>query len=582
MHHPGYWYRLPFLLACAGLLFILVLLPGTLLAANYYVDGGAPDASDQNAGTEAAPWKTISRAASAEELQPGDTVLVKSGVYREEVIIEKSGEPDKPLTFAVAPGHRVVIKGSDVIRGSWTRLADEEGVEEPYPNAYSRVWKIKLGDEYFKGAYFRNTERRYVSSIFINDTHSLQQIGPDPIYKNDKGTRITVIGRDLRDITSNSFYFDKSSQTLYVSLSGRPSWYLMEVGVRQWLLKLSGAHDVVIRGFEMRHNRQPGGQWPAVSVAHCQRVLVEDCRITHADFCGLGLGSSKDCVVRRCDLSYNGNTGLNLHKCEDCRVEGCTVMFNNTRRFHQGWHAGGMKNIPSNRRCTIVGCEVAYNIQSPGIWFDSDNADCRIIGNIVHHNGGCGIFYEISKGGGIIADNLVYANRNRGIYISGSQNVWVVHNTVAANHSGIVCMPRGKDWPLENVSVLNNLLLRNYISGPGHPRGCDLTLHMGPWVGGPPKRTVMSNHSDCNVYSTTGCTPTMRHHWNPDNTLQQWQERFGEDLHSKLMPAGFELHGMGFKLLTPEGLKVAGPLPTALDWNPQAPNRVGCSRTQWP
>ena len=40
--------------------------------------------------------------------------------------------------------------------------------------------------------------------------------------------------------------------------------------------------------------------------------LLERCRIYQADFCGLGLGRSKDCTIRECDLSYNGNTGLGM------------------------------------------------------------------------------------------------------------------------------------------------------------------------------------------------------------------------------------------------------------------------------
>ena len=201
---------------------------------------------------------------------------------------------------------------------------------------------------------------------------------------------------------------------------------------------------------------------------------------------------------------------------------------------------------PGQLRCTIRGCEAAYNIASDGIWFDCDNGDIRILGNVSHHNDGAGIFFEINKGGGIIADNLVYANRSRGIYISGSQNTWIVHNTVAGNEGGIVCMPRGDDWPLENVRVLNNLLMRNYVTADTITRGCDLTIYMGCPDYGPYRRTVASNHSDYNVYANTGWTPTLRHSWNPDNTLAQWQQRFQEDLHSTLLPVAFEQTGTRF------------------------------------
>ena len=138
-----------------------------------------------------------------------------------------------------------------------------------------------------------------------------------------------------------------------------------------------------------------------------------------------------------------------------------------------------------------------------GIWFDCDNADIRILGNVCHHNDGAGIFFEINKGGGVIADNLVYANRSRGIYISGSQNM-----------------------------------------------GCP---EYGPY-----KRTVASNHADYNVYANTSWTPTMRHTWNPNNTLAQWRERFQEDVHSTQAPVAFELKGTGFRNVRDCGAKGDG------------------------
>jgi hypothetical protein len=225
---------------------------------------------------------------------------------------------------------------------------------------------------------------------------------------------------------------------------------------------------------------------------------------------------------------------------------------------------------------------VAYNLNSDGIWFDADNADIRILDNICHHNEGCGIFFEINQGGGVIADNLVYANHGRGIYVSGSQQTWVVHNTVAGNLSGIVCMPRGEDWPLEAVHVLNNLFLRNAIATDGHPRGADLTLFMGTPNDGSFERGVTSNHSDGNTFATSSEEPRLRHSWNPDNTLAEWRERFGEDLHSRGLPLEFELRGTGFRLLGADVLGAAAPLPAAVGWRPAPSARVGCARSQWP
>jgi parallel beta-helix repeat protein len=557
-------------------------------AATYHVDGAAANAADANPGTEVAPWKTISRAAAAKELAPGDTVLIRSGVYREHVAITVSGAPERPVTFAAAPGCRVVIKGSEIVRGTWSKVQGDATVREPYPNAFTGVWKIPLGDEFFADPDFQpsyaDRAKRWVSQVFIDDEQSLQRIGPDPIYTNEPYAKLACVGRDLSDIIDGSFYFDAAEQTLYIKHMGDPSWFNIEVGVRGFGLTASKIHDVVIRGLEVRHNRQPGGQWPMASLNECERVLIEGCRFYQADFCGLSIGTSRNCTVRDCEMAYNGNTGFSLGQSEDCTIEDSRLLFNNTRRFHSGWHAGGMKCIPANRRITVQRCEVAYNVASDGIWFDADNAEIRILDNVSHHNDGCGIFFEINPGGGLIANNLCYANRGRGIYVSGSQKTWVVHNTLAVNGAGIVCMPREDPFTLEEVNVLNNLLIRNYVTQETITRGCDLTLFMNaedaPGTLG--KRRNLSVHSDYNLYANSSWVPFLRHQWNPNNTLPQWQERFAEDLHSQLMPVAFETRGTGFKLLTTAGLDVAGPLPAAVAWTPPDPRRVGCARTQWP
>ena len=97
-------HRLPFITIVSRIcLLCLALTAGPALAKEYFVDQKHPSASDNNAGTAAQPWKTIARAGKAKELQPGDTVLIKSGLYREAANITVSGEPGKPVTFAAAP-----------------------------------------------------------------------------------------------------------------------------------------------------------------------------------------------------------------------------------------------------------------------------------------------------------------------------------------------------------------------------------------------------------------------------------------------------------------------------------------------
>jgi parallel beta-helix repeat protein len=555
-------------------------------AATYFVDGASPAAADTNPGSEQSPWKTIARAGSAAELDPGDTVLIKTGVYREYVDLKVSGEPGNPITFAAAPAAKVVIKGSEIVSGPWKRINEQEDSPEPFLHAYKRGWKIELGEEFFTdprmpGGY-DDKAQRWLSQVFWEDRHPLQLIGPDHNHKNDPMQSMVQIGTGIKDMIPQSFIFEPANQTLYLNIGGEPGWYCMEVGVRAFALTISEQHDVVVRGLEMRHNRQPGGQWPLASIGSCERVVMEDCSVEFADFTGLSVWGSKDCVVRRCDLSNNGAIGLAMGLTEDCLVEDCTLMFNNYRHFYGDWGvAAGTKCIPGNKRTTIRRCEAAYNTEAEGIWFDTDNEDIRILDNVCHDNGDCGIFFEINQGGGVIAGNLVYGNLGRGIYLSGSQNVYAAHNTVCENSSGIVAMTRAANEPPKHNVLLNNLLLCNYNAGQTATRGSDITLEMSTdaaW------RADMGSSSDHNVFANNTWTPFMRHNWNDNNLLADWQARYSQDAHSVELPVRYERTATGFRLLSLDGLGIAGPLPEAVTrvWRPKEPGRVGADLMKWP
>lgn len=195
-------------------------------------------------------------------MKAGDTVLIHSGVYRESVAVTVSGEPGRPITFAAAPQERVVVKGSEIVKGRWIRLGDvrqqQPDFKEPFPHAFRRVWKIRLGDEFFTDARFQGSyadkSRRWVSQVFLDDDHPLQMIGPDRIYTNKDFGQLTIIGQGLADMIPQSFYFDPKDQTLYLCMGGEPGWFCVEVGVRGFALTAENVHDVVIRGLEMRHN----------------------------------------------------------------------------------------------------------------------------------------------------------------------------------------------------------------------------------------------------------------------------------------------------------------------------------------
>lgn len=102
-----------------------------VLAAEIHV---ARDGNDANPGTRSSPLRTIQRAADL--AQPGDTVTVHEGLYRERVNPPRGGESDdRRIVYRAAPGERVEIRGSEEIRG-WVHQQDD-------------VWRVTLPNSFF-------------------------------------------------------------------------------------------------------------------------------------------------------------------------------------------------------------------------------------------------------------------------------------------------------------------------------------------------------------------------------------------------------------------------------------------------
>lgn len=76
----------------------------------YYVAPNGDD--DSNPGTIDRPWKTIQKA--ADTLVAGDTVYIRAGTYREQVIPQHSGSAGNYITYAAYPGEIVTIDGNSI------------------------------------------------------------------------------------------------------------------------------------------------------------------------------------------------------------------------------------------------------------------------------------------------------------------------------------------------------------------------------------------------------------------------------------------------------------------------------------
>jgi hypothetical protein len=115
------------ILMCAGIMAFTF----ATYAGEFHV---ATNGNDTNAGSQAAPLRTIQRA--VELAQPGDVITVHEGVYRERINPPRGGESDaRRITYQAAPGETVEIKGSEAIK-NWVKVQAD-------------VWKATLPNSLF-------------------------------------------------------------------------------------------------------------------------------------------------------------------------------------------------------------------------------------------------------------------------------------------------------------------------------------------------------------------------------------------------------------------------------------------------
>ena len=108
--------------------------------------------------------KTIS--AAALRAQPGDTITVHEGVYRERIDPPRGGQSDASrITYQAAPGEKVEIKGSEIVK-HWTKVHNDTwrvtlpnsffGGFNPYSDLIRGDWFVSKGRQHHTGAVYLN------------------------------------------------------------------------------------------------------------------------------------------------------------------------------------------------------------------------------------------------------------------------------------------------------------------------------------------------------------------------------------------------------------------------------------------
>jgi len=221
----------------------------------------ATTGSDTADGSEAGPFRTVNRAAAV--AQPGDTVLVHAGEYREWVTPPRGGiSNERRITYQAAEGEHVVIKGSERVTGwtpaggtVWTVSVPNSlfGSFNPFAEEVNGDWIVypeqasprkHLGDVYLNGLSFYEVVRRSDVSEPPLRTEMLDDWTETPdAVRNPKQTQHVWYAEVGVDET-----------TIWANFPGAdPNDELVEINVRRSVFYPTEHHIdyITVRGFEL-------------------------------------------------------------------------------------------------------------------------------------------------------------------------------------------------------------------------------------------------------------------------------------------------------------------------------------------
>ncbi|AOW08578.1 carbohydrate-binding protein [Flavobacterium gilvum] len=212
--------------------------------------------NDNNDGSFKKPLKTIM--AAANKAMPGDIITVHEGIYREKIAPPRGGtSKEKCITYQAAPGEKVVITGSESVKG-WEKVESD-------------TWKLTLSNSFF-GTNNPFEEQLYGSWYMGNGKPN----HTGSVYLNGKRIRETFSLYDVFKPTGDQPYF-------YTEADGNGGPVLMNI---EWVHPAGGKQmtyaDSSVEG---------GDQAVVLPGDHFPFGYLKDGSILHFDAVDFGSGT---------------------------------------------------------------------------------------------------------------------------------------------------------------------------------------------------------------------------------------------------------------------------------------------------
>jgi parallel beta-helix repeat protein len=492
----------PLLATCVFLMLSL-----SIEAAVYYVSTDGDDAADGT--TTGTAWRTIN--ASINRITAPDSLQIRGGTYREEITVTNtSGSAETPLVMEAYSNESPVVKGSDIVT-SWTYHGNSIWKKTGYTNHPQQVF---ADGEYLQMIGWPND---YLATNVLGCSPNDYIYIPYGHNCSEANSQHTISINGLAEIFAGSFFYDESTDILYVQLSDNssPNNHIMEISSRlHTFIARDSAMHVIVRNMHFEHCNTLSSVragWPNVVIG--PYGTIEQSSIGWSDAYGLSLKSNAKAI--NCHIHHNGMAGVNMGNCTNFLISGCTISSNNYRDFTLGYTAG-IKIIP-NAGGVVESNELSGNFCS-GVWFDTCHAGHPITvrNNNIHHNapypnrdnddtprGVKGVFIEFSDNASVY-NNLISSNSFVGISLSASCNTRVFNNTIIGTHGnnntwrGLYAISVGNPQP--GYLVYSNYLYNNLV----YNNECDFDLVLTANNGS----NVFANFSDYNLYFRPHTVPT--------------------------------------------------------------------------
>ncbi|PYV27642.1 MAG: transcriptional initiation protein Tat [Acidobacteria bacterium] len=526
------------LIACAGRLSAAGQSTGVLLpdgtefvsweqplqfAKTYFVDNRNPRASDSNPGTQGLPFSTINKAAQV--LNPGERVVIMTGVYRERVDPARGGTgPGKMISYEAAPGAAVVVKGSRLVKSGWEPSTNYKLGPHPPERSALKIYQRRLDDLDFRG---------YNPFGMVNIMQDRVYLKPKPEELRQHLLRrgmVFVDGKRLEQVelyqelahNDGAFWCEHDGLTIHVRLpgDGNPAQHDVELTIQEQVFAPSrrGLSYIRVKGITFEHgaNAFPVPQRGIVSASRGNHWIIEDCVIRHANGVGLDIGAQDwdmelpeivgYSIVRRNHIDDAGVCGLAGMAVQNTLVEANLIEHVGYQDVELAWETGGIK-FHATKNCLIRNNVIRHTIHAEAIWLDYQNQNTRVTSNVMGDNLETlrgGIYLEASQYPNMLDDNIIWkateghgggsynmpGHGGWGITVDGSDETVIAHNLIGLTQDaalkfrgieGRIVGPRGGTarWN----KVLGNVFYRcgKAIEFSNPDNTSDYNLYTGDW-----------------------------------------------------------------------------------------------------